>query len=47
MNYKGHFKFKLSTFSAWQLIKFIAALVVAVPLLLGEKVVVIFKNKMK
>lgn len=47
MNKKGHFKFRLSTFSAWQLIKFIAALVVAVPLLLGEKALQFFKNKMK
>lgn len=39
MNQKGHFK--LSSFSTWELIKFIAVLVIAAPLLLNEKEVIL------
>lgn len=45
MNQKGHFK--LSSFPTWEFIKFIAALVIAAPLLLAEKALQFFKNKMK
>ena len=47
MNKKGHFRFRLSTFSAWELIKFIVFISIAVPIFLIEKAIEFFHNKLK